>query len=306
MIFINKESQVRSGWKIFITLLVGVILTFLLGLLSSVVYSVIKITTNNDSTQQISDIVSVLQGDKLLNLIMGISQCLAIIISVVIFWKVFEKKPIRMMGLTSIFKSYKDLLHGLAFGAVSMIVVFLILLGTKSISMENAFSNPNFSTWIIIDFIMFIFVGINEEMFARGYCMSVLKQTKNKYAIVCVSSVIFSVMHSLNPHMSILSYINLFLVGVLFAYMFIKANNIWLPIGYHITWNFFQGDIFGFQVSGTVTNGLYGIKSIGNDLITGGEFGPEGGLVVTLIIVLGFIYMRKLYRGSNDNAVELF
>ncbi|MGH4119264.1 CPBP family intramembrane glutamic endopeptidase [Clostridium sp.] len=64
---------------------------------------------------------------------------------------------------------------------------------------------------------------------------------------------IFSVMHSLNPSMSIISYLNLFLVALLFAYMFLKSNNFWLPIGYHITWNYFQGNIFGFQVSGQST-----------------------------------------------------
>lgn len=305
MVFKNKESQLRSGWKILITIFVGLIIAMVMIFLTSTVYSIVKIMLDKNNGGQLSDIVAALQTDKLLMFISNITQCLAIIFSVVLFWKVFEKKPIRLMGLTSIRSSYKDLIFGLVFGAGSMVLVFVILLATKSISMVNSFFSPNFSIWFLTDIILFVFVGINEEMFARGYCMSVLKQTKNKSIIVIVSSIIFSLMHSLNPSMSVVSYINLFLVGVLFAYMFIKSNTIWLPIGYHITWNYFQGDVFGFQVSGTQANGLYNINSVGNDLITGGQFGPEGGLVVTLIIILGLVFMKKFYSTSRDK-IKLF
>ncbi|MGH4119277.1 CPBP family intramembrane glutamic endopeptidase [Clostridium sp.] len=85
-----------------------------------------------------------------------------------------------------------------------------------------------------------------------------------------VSSIIFPVMHSLNPSMSIISYLNLFLVALLFAYMYLKSNNLWLPIGYHITWNYFQGNIFGFQVSGQSTESLYKLSTPANNIITGG------------------------------------
>ena len=129
--------------------------------------------------------------------------------------------------------------------------------------------------------------------------MTVLKQTGNKWAPIIVSSIIFSVMHSLNPSMSIISYLNLFLVSLLFAYMFLKSNNLWLPIGYHITWNYFQGNIFGFQVSGLSTESLYKLNKPLNNIITGGEFGPEGGLIVTFIILIGFIYIWQLYKPQS-------
>ena len=136
--------------------------------------------------------------------------------------------------------------------------------------------------------------------------MTVLKQTGNKWVAIIVSSIIFSVMHSLNPNMSILSYLNLFLVALLFAYMFLKSNNLWLPIGYHITWNYFQGYIFGFQVSGQSTESLYKLNVPVNNIITGGGFGPEGGLVVTFIIIIGYIYMWKFYKpqllGANNKS----
>jgi len=174
-------------------------------------------------------------------------------------------------------------------------------------------SNPNFNISLLTGLVLFIFVGINEEMFSRGYCMTVLKQTGNKWVVIIVSSIIFSIMHSLNPSMSIISYLNLFLIAVLFAYMFLKSNNLWLPIGYHITWNYFQGNIFGFNVSGQSTESLYKLNTPVKNIITGGAFGPEGGLVVTFIIIVGFIYMWKFYRPqlievdnkSEENTIKI-
>lgn len=304
MVFKNDDNQIRSGWKILITFIVFLLFTLVATLLVSVIYGIVKVYTNKNGIQDITSYILSIASDKTYIFLISLSQCLAMIFSVVLFWKVFEKKPIRYMGLINIKSSYRDLFIGLTFGSISMILVFIILLGTQSVSMVNLFSNPNLSRWIFIDLILFIFVGINEEMFARGYCMSVLKQTRNKYVIVIVSSLIFSLMHSFNPYMSVLSYINLFLVGILFSYMYIKARNIWLPIGYHVTWNYFQGDIFGFQVSGTEVNGMYNVKAVGNDLITGGSFGPEGGLVVTLIVLLGLVFLWKFYNKSNDENVD--
>ena len=92
--------------------------------------------------------------------------------------------------------------------------------------------------------------------------MTVLKQTKKSWIPIIVSSVIFALMHSMNAGISLLAYINLFLFGISMGYLFIKTENIWMCIGYHITWNYFQGDVFGFLVSGNVTDSIYSIRTI--------------------------------------------
>jgi membrane protease YdiL (CAAX protease family) len=218
---------------------------------------------------------------------------------VVLFWKVYDRKPIKNIGLVNIKKGYVDLLKGLAYGAISLTIVFAILYVSGNITLVNSFSNPHIGAFLISGIILFILVGINEEMFARGYCMTVLKQTGNMWIVVIVSSIVFALLHSLNPAMSWLSYLNLFLFGVFTAYMFIRSKNLWLSIGYHITWNYFEGNIFGFQVSGQVTKAVYNVNSVGNTILTGGKFGPEGGLIVTFILVIGFVYMWKIYKPQD-------
>jgi membrane protease YdiL (CAAX protease family) len=296
-IFTNKNSQVRSGFKIASTFgsyfIINIIISMIIGISLAIIAISTKKVAVPDLEKYLNDLTTTNTG---FIISLGIIQCICMIVAVWLFWKIFDKEPIREIGLINIKKGYKDLFKGLLFGTVSMSLVFIILLASKNISLKAPLSSPNFNTSLLAWLVMFILVGINEEMFSRGYCMTVLKQTGNKWVVVIVSSIIFSVMHSLNPSMSIISYLNLFLYALLAAYMFLKSKNLWLPIGYHIMWNYFQGNIFGFEVSGLATESLYKLNTPAKNIITGGAFGPEGGIVVTFIIMVGFIYMWKIYK----------
>ena len=126
--------------------------------------------------------------------------------------------------------------------------------------------------------------------------MSVLRQTKSMPVIVIASSVLFSLMHVFNASFSLIPFVNIVLVGLLFAYMFIKSGSIWMPIGYHITWNYVQGSVFGFRVSGIEVQGLITTRYAQENIINGGAFGPEGGVLATALILLGFLFVRRYFR----------
>lgn len=292
-IFINKDSQLRSGWKIlsvFATIFISfIILSIILGI-------IIQIALNGAGSKSIQNELLKSEWATLFNVI--IMDGFFILIPI-IFWKLLDKKPVRNMGLINFKEGYKDFIFGLAFGAVSITIVFAILLNFGGIALINNFSKPNITISILTGLIMFIIVGFAEEIFNRGYCMTVLNQTKNKWFVVIVSSMIFSALHAGNANVKPLAFINIFLVGVLFAYMFLKSSNIWMPIGYHITWNYFQGNIWGFQVSGGETKGLYQTKILQENILNGGLFGPEGGLIVTFILLLSFIVVKEYYKNKN-------
>jgi membrane protease YdiL (CAAX protease family) len=298
-IFLNKYSMLRSGWKILILFISFFVGTFFLSSIFTIFYTMYNLTTKGvmpNFTNQ----------NSAFTFFINIIQCLCMIFFVVLYWKVFDKKSIKEIGLTGLRNSYKDLLLGLLFGCISLVIVFLILFCTKNVKLINPINNPNLNFSLLSGLILFILVGINEEMFARGYCYTVLKQTNVRWLPMVLSSVIFALMHSLNSGISLLSYLNLFLFGVLAVYMRIKSNNIWLSIGYHITWNYFEGNIFGFLVSGQATSALYNLNTPVNNLINGGNFGPEGGLVVTLVLILQFIFMWRFYKVSEKSKVTFF
>lgn len=303
-IFVNKNKQVRSGWKISSTFFSFFIGVNILVSIFEIIYASIMVATKKITPEEMINFLKSITGlNTGFGIFLSILQCIIMIFFVVLFWKVYDKKPIGDIGLINIKKGYMDLLKGLAYGAISLTIVFIILYVSGNIVLVNTLANPHIGSFLLSGLAVFILVGINEEMFARGYCMTVLKQTGNKWVVIVVSSAIFALMHSLNPAMSWLSYLNLFLFGVFTAYMFIKSKNLWLSIGYHITWNYFEGNIFGFQVSGEETQAIYNVRSVGNNIITGGKFGPEGGLIVTFILVIGFIYLWKIYKPQKlDNV----
>ncbi len=291
MMFKNKLGKVRSGWLILLALVATMIVQSLLMIPGMVIPVMSEVLNNpngfNVNLEELTDnspwFILLTQG---VGLIGGI-------VMLFILWRFVNKKRISEMG----FKKFSpDFITGLAIGAVSIVVIFLILFFTKNIELTNSLRSPDFSAYTLSYLLFFILVGFSEELTFRGYIMSTLADNGNSKTVVyIVSSLVFGIAHLLNPNVAILGIVNIFLVGLLFAYMYDKTKSLWMPIGYHITWNYFQGNVFGFPVSGTTPYGLYGIDvSVGNDWLTGGSFGLEGGFLATLMIACGFI-VTNLY-----------
>ena len=306
-VFRNDINQIRSGWKIGIVFSSFYITILMISSIFTIIYSVIAMVNNSEflsdqinNTDYIQEQFSGMAHFPAVFL--QLMQCSVMIFFIVLFWRVLDGRKLKDIGLTNIKSSSKDLCIGLLIGAISFTIVAIVLLTTKSVELANDFNKPKFSLVLIIQLIIFIFVGINEELF-RGYCMTVLKQTKKSWIPIIVSSVIFALMHSMNAGISLLAYINLFLFGISMGYLFMKTKNIWMCIGYHITWNYFQGDIFGFLVSGNSTDSIYNIKVISPNLINGGSFGPEGGLVVTVLLVVSVLLVYKFIPNRESAEV---
>ena len=210
-----------------------------------------------------------------------------------------------------------DLAFGLALGALLMGLVFVVELACGWITITGTLEGqlpqlvpgidlPNvpFGVAILSIFFLFIAVGIGEEFLSRGYHLKNMAEglgfLKPQGAILIatvVSSVIFGIMHAGNPNANVISTFNLFLAGVFLAVGYILTGELAIPIGLHITWNFFQGNVFGFPVSGLdVGATLIAIEQGGNDLITGGAFGPEAGLIGIAAMILGSILIALWVR----------
>ena len=102
----------------------------------------------------------------------------------------------------------------------------------------------------------------------------------------------FGIEHLSNPNSSWVAVAGIFFIGLFFAYGYLRTKQLWLPIGIHVGWNFFENAVFGFPVSGFDRPGLFRITVSGPDLWTGGAFGPEAGLVMLPICLLGVILVN--------------
>ena len=298
--FRNANGQVRAGWLIALALLLMFIAqiifsipgTFFLILKDAVVEDG-GISFEVDATNQ------------WIFLLTNGAGTIGGLIAVLLVWRFINKEKFSRMGLR--FRS-SDLIFGLVLGALSITIIFIFLYATGQITLVNALSAPEFSMFTLLFFIMFIFVGLFEEIFFRGYIISTMASRHNKrWFIYVISALIFSVVHGTNPNVTLLGLINIALVGLLFAFMFDVTKSLWLPIGYHITWNFFQGNVFGFAVSGLPSNSIYSIEQqTESALWTGGTFGLEGGLLATLVILIGFLITYIYGKGKSPKNAETF
>lgn len=287
----NNSGNIRSGWKITLVFLAVAGGQLLISLVIGIAIGIISGINPEGYRESI-------------NILYKYMKYMTSIMTIIIVWMFFrfmEKKTLSQSGFTSIKKGYGDLLAGLFLGAVSMTAIFFVLLGTNNIEIKESLLKPNIGSGIWNGLILFIFVGIEEEYLFRGYIMNALSQTGKKWVVLIVSALIFSLAHGLNPNVSAIGLFNIFLVGLLFAYMFIQTQSLWMPIGYHITWNYFQGSIFGFPVSGTSPEGIYTIIRVNANVLTGGSFGPEGGLLTTFAIILGAIFVY-IYQKMNSES----
>jgi len=142
-------------------------------------------------------------------------------------------------------------------------------------------------------------VGWNEELMSRGYHLQTLASGMNLLWGWLLSSLVFSVLHLSNPNASAMAVAGIFLAGMFLGYGFIRSGQLWLSIGLHTGWNFFEGVVFGFPVSGLPFYRLTEARIVGPALWTGGAFGPEAGLLLIPALAIGFLLVRLYAQGRR-------
>lgn len=149
----------------------------------------------------------------------------------------------------------------------------------------------------------FIIQGASEEVFVRGLIFPVIVKRTSPFVGMLFTSGVFAALHLANPGVNIISVINLFLAGVLFGYCVVYFDSLWQACALHSAWNFIQGNIIGFKVSGIETPSLISATTKGNDLFTGGDFGVEGSLFSVIILVIAIWYFHV---GCRKKGIEIF
>jgi membrane protease YdiL (CAAX protease family) len=227
----------------------------------------------------------------------------AILASVWLAGRLLDRRPFADFGFHMSGSWWGDFGFGLFLGAALMLLIFLIELGAGWLSVTRTFAtrvlNAPFFLAILLPLITFVAVGVYEELLSRGYHLRNMAEGLNwnfigpRWALVIatlLSSALFGLAHLANPNASFISSFNIFVGGaVLLATGYLLTGELAIPIGVHITWNFFQGNVFGFPVSGVDFRSatFISIRQAGPDVWTGGAFGPEAGLLGLGAILLG-------------------
>jgi membrane protease YdiL (CAAX protease family) len=150
----------------------------------------------------------------------------------------------------------------------------------------------------LLSFLGWMIQGAAEETLTRGWLLPVIGARYTPILGVAISALIFALFHSLNPNLGPIAVLNLAFFGIFTAFYALYERGIWGVFGLHSAWNWAQLNLFGFEVSGNTFSGesLFNLTEVGPDLITGGAFGPEGGLSVTIILVISCIMVGWFSR----------
>jgi hypothetical protein len=233
---------------------------------------------------------------------------LAITASVFIARRAFDRRSFGSLGLGGRRRAFGDLGLGFALAGLMVGLIYLILWGAGWLEVTGFAWVGQIGSRVVLStgimFLLFLVIGWQEELLARGYWLQNLSDGINRWWGVLLSSALFALAHSANPRVSWEAILGLFFAGLLLAYGYLRSSQLWLPIGLHLGWNFFEGTVFGFPVSGMVFFQLLHVRVSGPTIITGGAFGPEAGLVQlpALLLGAGIIY---LYTRSRDRRAAL-
>ncbi len=240
---------------------------------------------------------------------------LAIVAATLFAARFLDRRPVSDLGLQFTPAWWRDLAFGLLLGAILMLLIFVLELALGWIAIEGFFTSGSMPFWsgILFFLILFLGVGIYEELLARGYHLknmaeglgfSPLGKAGGLVMALLISSAIFGLLHAGNPNATVFSTLNLFLAGLFLGLPFVLTDQLAMSIGIHITWNFFQGNVFGFPVSGTSANetSFIAVQQGGPDLWTGGAFGPEAGLLGVLAMLFGILLILLWVRWTRGTV----
>jgi membrane protease YdiL (CAAX protease family) len=230
------------------------------------------------------------------NLIKGIISSAAVIGAYSYFYKKYEERPITEFSNKGIAKYIIiGTLIGILLQCLTILVIFLN--NGFEIVAVNSVSN------MIIPFTVAFSVAIFEEILIRGIIFRILEEKLGSYISLLITAIIFGALHLANPNSTLLSGLCVGIeAGFLMGAAYIYARNLWFPIAIHFAWNFMQSGIFGAVTSGNEkTSSLLTTKITGSELITGGEFGPEGTVQAIVFCLLAAIILMQLGKKKIVN-----
>lgn len=299
--FVNGEGRLRAGWRLLFQFLLNYTAAAFVG-------SVLLAAAGGLAAG------GTLQPSSAQSVLPYAGAALAAVASVWVAGRFLDRRPFSGFGLRLNRRWWSDLGFGLLLGASLISGIFLLQLAAGWVTVTGSFEAAGGGTFfpaILAPAVLFLCVGFYEELVSRGYQLTNLAEGLNlpglgpRGAILVawvLSSSFFGLLHAFNPNATVLSTLNISLAGMMLGLGYVLTGQLATPIGLHITWNFFQGNVFGFPVSGRApTEATFlAIEQSGPDLLTGGPFGPEGGLLAPAAMVLGLgLISLRIYRRTG-------
>ena len=295
-IFVNSETGLlRAGWRIFIFVIIFLAIT---------VASMFIVRTILGALQK----MSVLQFS-----ILGVTATLAVFLA----RKFLDKRSFTSLGLSVDRYAVLDVLSGILNSALVMATVFFMMLWSGLIEFHG-FSWWTDSVGVDVSFQMAILpvvfavaykltvVAWWEELVFRGYFFQNIVAGMGLMWAIIISSLVFGLTHIMNPEGTVLGGLLIALITPQLIYAYLKTGQLWLPMGLHLGWNFFQASIFGFAASGQESPSMISQSPVGPEWLSGGAFGAEGSVLIIPVTILSYFLVHYWVRATRQPGQRMF
>jgi uncharacterized protein len=321
----HQERRLRAGWRILVEGLAYFVVLSLLPWLATLISNTVSDTTGltgkiahyvsatgnfpvaenaPEYLARVNNYARMIAGRPLLLTVMALCGLITLWLGA----PFLDRRKLADYGFHLNRRWWLDFGFGCFLGAILMTFIFLVELVAGWVTIQHTFYSPLLPFWasMVIGVLSYIGVGINEEILARGYglrnlaegvCLPKVSPRIAFLTSYVITSVLFGAFHLTNANATWVSTFFIMLIALLLGLGYILTGELAIPIGIHITWNFFQGYVFGFPVSGGVTgSSVFAIQQGGPAVWTGGAFGPEAGLIGILATALGCILILLWVR----------
>jgi membrane protease YdiL (CAAX protease family) len=288
-IFRNRFNHWRAGWR----MLVYIIAAFIIGKAFSTPLKMLVPGVPE------SDFVS------WTHTLIWLIGTLALLIGGLLVLRFLDRRPPALLGFGFSRGWLRELALGLAGGPLVTGLLVLILVATGSVSLALT---PNLSTSLgalPLFLVLFTLAAAVEELVFRGYLLQSLAEGSRRWIAGLLFCIVFTWGHADNPDVTIIGITNIFLAGVILVILYFQTRRLWLPIGFHFSWNLAQSWLWGFDVSGIkIEDQLFVMNPTGAEHLTGGEFGLEGSVLSTVlfIVLVAWFLTKKVLTPTEEVA----
>jgi len=284
--FSPTEHRLHLGWRLLAHLALMVVLYFAVAIFMVPLQAIFSLDESFTALFLFNTIIALI----------------AITASIYLARRRFDKRTFTSLGLVWNRRAVRDLVAGIGITGLIMSLIYAAEAALGWLRFD-AFAWQSETSGAIVGnllqyLVIYLAVGWYEELLFRGYWLQNLSDGLGIGWGVLISSWVFALLHAFDPNSSTAAVFLLIASGLFLACGYLRTRQLWLPIGMHIGWNFFEGPVFGFAVSGTSPFTLIRQVPTGPELLTGGAFGPEAGLIVLPALLVGG---ALIYWYTRDN-----
>lgn len=280
-----EDGRLRAGWRIllFFVLLAGISVA-------------LQLTTR-------AMLGSLPAGGTLVFGLIAVAATVAVYLA----RRFLDRKSFVSLGLGNAAIAWKDLAFGFALSGTMAASIFLLMWVSGLVTgVRLTWGDGGMTAALLLAALVpTIFIGYWEELVTRGYLFQNMREGMGPGLAIVVSCLLYGFMHAANPNASVLSTVIIMLFGFLRLYGYLATGLLWLSMGMHIGWNFFQGPVFGYAASGQASaEVLLSHSPAGPEWLSGGAFGPEASVLMIPVVIAALLVMHGWAKRRGGATIE--